>query len=133
MEQVYRFNSDLFISIMSAGFFDAHFTTILEKGMKGITKLAKDNPVFLYPLRYIWEIDTNIIWLNKHPAGFKILDKLYRRQQLNEEEIKLVNEMFNNHMRLVIKDKKCNIIGLNFIGYTILMRYKRGQTQIKMA
>lgn len=86
LEQVYAFNPDLLVAIISAGIYDSYFTTILDRGFSGIKELADRNPAFLYPLNWIWRLETAISWLNENRDGYKILDKLLRRQRLDTSE-----------------------------------------------
>ncbi|MGI0041728.1 MAG: hypothetical protein ACRD94_07170, partial [Nitrosopumilaceae archaeon] len=133
LKSVYDFNSDLFIAIMCAGLFDSYFTTIIEKGIQGIEDLINTNPAFLYPLKWIWVLDTAIIWLNQNPEGYKILEKLSKHEQLDNTEKDFVKKMFDNHLNLVGEDKECNFIGLSYLGNMIYQRYKRGMTKIIMS
>jgi hypothetical protein len=135
LEAVCRFNLKLFIAMMFAGIFDSYFNTLIQGGLKGIQELAKQNPAFLYTIKWLWTIEAAISWLNennKNNQGYKILEKLYRLQQLNEQEKELAKKMHIGGFTLVAEDESYNINGLTHFGYIVLQRYKRGQTHIRV-
>jgi hypothetical protein len=133
VEEVQQFNQDLFVAMMCAGLCDSYFTTIIEGGLAGIHELIKKHPAFAYPLKWIWVVDTAIIWLNKNKEGYRILEKLSNNKKLDSNEMEFMNKMIENNIDLISEDKDCNIIGINYIGYMVLQRYKRGMIDITMA
>ena len=83
----------------------------------------------------MWTIEAAISWLNennKNNQGYKILEKLYRLQQLNEKEKELAKKMHISGFTLVAEDERYNINGLTHFGYIVLQRYKIGQTHIRV-
>jgi hypothetical protein len=132
LEMVYKFNRDLFLAILSAGVFDSYFTTVISSGLKGIEELAKRNQALLYPLKWFWRYEAAISWINENPYGYKILEKLFNQEQLDQHETDLAKKMHVGDFTLVAEDENCNINGLSYFGYIILERYKKGQTDIRM-
>ena len=90
-EAVYLFNPKLFIAMMFAGIFDSYFNTLIQHGLKGIQKLAKQNPAFLYTLKLVWTIEAAISLVNE-VYGYDILEKLYHQQQLDAQEEELAKK-----------------------------------------
>lgn len=131
-EIVYRFNSKLFVAMMSAGIFDGYFNTLIEGGLEGIQNLAKKNPAFLSTLHWVWRIETAISSLNENKIGYVILEKLFNLEELNEHEIALTRKMHVRDYTLYSEDENHNIDGLSILGYIVLQRYKRKQTEIKI-
>lgn len=89
----------------------------------------------MYTIKWIWTIETAISWLdqnNRNNQAYNILEKLHRLQQLNEQEKELAKKMQVDGFTLVAEDESCNINGLTYLGYIVLQRYKRGQTQIRV-
>ncbi len=132
LEQVYAFNPDMLVAILSAGIFDGYFTTIIQKGLKGIEELLNRNPAFLYPLTMIWKVETSIAWLNENKEGYDILQKLSTGQGLNDNEKAFVRKMSESHINLVATEGHTGEHGLNYIGYFVLERFRRGYSHIAM-
>jgi hypothetical protein len=134
-EAVCKFNIKLFIAMMFAGIFDSYFNTLIKGGLKGIQELAKQNPAFLYTIKWLQTIEAAISCVNennKNNQAYKVLEKLYWSQQLNEQEKELAKKMHIDSFTLVDEDESCNINGLTYLGYIVLQRYKRGQSHIKI-
>lgn len=133
LEKIYSFNSDLYVAIIIAGLFDSYFTTIIKTGLKNLEKIIKKNPLLRYPFKWIWIIDTAIIWLNENKEGYKILEKLMRGDSvLNDFEKQMVQKINENRLDLIVEDEDCTNFGLSYLGYMVFQRYKRGQTDILM-
>jgi hypothetical protein len=128
LEQVYVFNPDMLIAVLSAGIFDGYFTTIIQKGLKGIEELSNRNPAFLYPLKMIWKVETSMAWLNENKEGYSILEKISEGQVLDDSEKAFLRKMSENHLDLVATDEHTGEYGLNYIGYFVLKRFRRGNS-----
>ena len=87
--------------MMFAGIFDSYFNTLIQHGLKGIQKLAKQNPAFLYTLKLVWTIEAAISLVNE-VYGYDILEKLYHQQQLDAQEEDLQK---NVYWRLFINNR----------------------------
>jgi hypothetical protein len=127
LEEVYDFNHNLFFAMMFAGLFDGYFNTLIDGNLQGIQELRKRNPAFLCSLTHVWRIEKAISWLNTHDIGYKILEKLYNQQELNEEEQNLAKEMHIGDFSLVAENENHVIDGLTLLGNMVLVRYRRGQ------
>jgi hypothetical protein len=96
-----------------------------------LEELRGRNPAFLYSLS-VWLVETSIAWLNKHPLGYVILDKLYKHQKLEEDEEKIAKEMYIGDFSLVGVKENQEIEGLTYIGYMVFVRHKRGQINFRV-
>lgn len=135
LEEVYNFSPELFIGMMSAGLFDANFTTLFDNGLKGLQNLIKKNHAFSYPLILIWRIGTWIKWLNENRKGYEILKKLFYLTPLDEDDKKFINKMMKETQLgdfTLIKKNKNNEISLNFNGYMVLIRFLRNQNNLSV-
>jgi hypothetical protein len=131
LEAVYLFKPKLFIAMMFAGIFDSYFNTLLQVGLKGIQKLAKQNPAFLYTLKLVWTIEAAISLVNE-VHGYAVLEKLYHQQQLDAQEEELAKKMHIGGFSLTTEDKNDTIDGLSGLGYIVLQRFKRKQIDIRV-
>jgi hypothetical protein len=61
-----------------------------------------------------------------------VLDKLYRYQELEENEQKLAKEMSIGDLSLVGVNKNHEIKDLTYLGYMVFVRHKRGQTDFRV-
>lgn len=132
LEEVYTFNSRLYMAMMFAGLFDGYFNTLLQANLKGLEELRNQNPAFLYSFKYVWLVETSISWLNEHPVGYIVLDKLFKYQKLAEHEQKIAKEMCIGDLSLVMVNKKQEVEGLTYFGYMVYVRYKRNQTGFRV-
>jgi hypothetical protein len=117
--------------MMFAGIFDSYFNTLLQVGLKGIQKLAKQNPAFLYTLKLVWTIEAAISLVNE-VHGYAVLEKLYHQQQLDAQEEELAKKMHIGGFSLTTEDKNDTIDGLSGLGYIVLQRFKRKQIDIRV-
>jgi hypothetical protein len=130
-EEIYRFSTRLFIAMMTAGIFDAYFSTLVKGGIKGLTELAKKNPAFLYPYYWLWMIEEFTMKLNVRQDAYRILKKLYEGVSLEQDEKVFIKNIEYGDFSVTAKDEQGNIIGLSRLGYAVLMRYRRGQNTIR--
>ena len=131
LEAVSSFNLSLYGSILAAGFFDGYFSTIIRKGLKGIEELTQRNPAYLYPLKFMWQVETAIIWLNEN-GGYDLLDSIQKPRLLESEELSLAEKMHEEHLTIVAKGKNDELWGLTPIGHFVLYRYLTGQTNLSL-
>jgi hypothetical protein len=133
LEKIYSFNSDLYVAIILAGLFDSYFTTIIKSGLKNLEHMIEQNPMLRFPFKWIWMIDTAIIWLNEHKEGYLLLEKLMRGETtLDDKEKELAQKINENRLDLIVEDENCDNFGVSHLGYMVFQRYKRGQTDVLM-
>jgi len=128
-EDVYNYNRNIFIAMMFAGMFDAHFTTLIKNGIKGLEKLASQNSAFLYPAYFIYMIERFAKELDNE--GYKILDKLLAEKPLEQNELEYIKRIGFGDFKIVAEDEHGNF-GLTVLGYAVLVRHKRGQSHIRI-
>jgi hypothetical protein len=125
-EEVFSYNRSIFIAMMFAGMFDAYFTTLIKKGIKGLEKLASQNSAFLYPAYFIWMIENFAKRLDD--KGYQILQKILDGATLDRLESDYVKGISIGDYKVALEDEQgC---GLTFLGYAVLVRHKRGQSHI---
>jgi hypothetical protein len=62
-EEVYNLNEKLYMAMIFAGLFDAHFNTILSQ-IQGVENLNKRNNALLYSLHWVYIIEKMLNWIN---------------------------------------------------------------------
>lgn len=127
---VYGFNTRLFIAMMLAGIFDGYFSTLVKGGIKGLSDLASQNSAFLYPYYWIWMIETFQKNISKMEDGYQVLEKLYGGFELDTNEETFINGLQIGDFNVASKDENGKINGLSLLGYVVLIRHQRGQTDI---
>jgi len=128
--EVYRFNVRLFIGMMLAGIFDSYFSTLVKGGIKGLEKLAEQNAAFLYPYYWIWMIESFMRKFNENVNNYTILAKLNVGAKLDEREKDFINNIQIGDFNVASRAEDGSIKGLGVIGYVVLVRHKRGQTNV---
>lgn len=131
LESVSSFSLPLYGCVLAAGYFDGYFSTIIKKGIRGVEELRQKNAAYLYPLKFMWEVETAIIWLDEN-GGYEILEKANQEERLTDEELRHVKKMSDNHLTLVAKDHKEDFWGLTPIGYMVLHRNQSGQKEFSL-
>jgi len=133
LENVFSFSKELYVAVIMAGFFDSYFTTIIKSGLKNLNAMIDKQPILRYPFKWIWMLDTAIIWINENPGGYEILEKLMKgATKLNDSEKQYVEKMNEENLDLIVEDEKCEQFGVSYLGYTVFQRYKRGYTKVLM-
>lgn len=129
LETIYQFSPDLFVAILAAGMCDGHFSTIIERGLKGIAELIARNPAYFYPFKQILLLEKAIDWFDENPQHYQILEKVSSGEELTEEEKSVVEYIRNNFIGIVATENGRQ--GIGFMGGAILFRRDRNQINVR--
>jgi hypothetical protein len=129
LETIYQSSPDLFVAILAAGMCDGHFSSIIERGLKGVAELIAKNPAYFYPFKHMLLLEKAIDWFDEKPERYQILEKVNSREQLTNEEKDVVDYMHNNFIGIVARENSKE--GTGFIGSTILLRLYRNQINVR--
>lgn len=127
-EAVQEYNFDLFATMMFAGLFDGHFSTLFKDGIKGLKELAVRNSALLYPVYFIHILENLAQKLDQR--AYNILEKLFHNKKLEASELNVIKRIRLGDFELVTENN--GRVGLNLYGYAIILRYKRGQMNIRL-
>jgi len=130
LETIYQFSPALFVAILTAGLFDAHFSTIVETGFKGVRELIARNAAYFYPFQYIFTLEKIIRWFDEEPERYKVLKKVASGEQLTDEERKVANYMHDNFIGVVARENGRE--GTGFMGDAIIFRLDRNQLHLRI-
>lgn len=128
-EMIYQFSPDLFVAILAAGMCDGHFSTIIERGLKGIADLVAKNPAYFYPFKHILLLEKAIDWFDEDPRRYQILEKVSAGVELSDEEKDVVEYIRNNFLGIVAMQNGRQ--GIGFMGDAILFRLHRNQINVR--
>jgi hypothetical protein len=130
LEMIYQFSPDLFVAILAAGMCDGHFSTIIERGLKGIAELIARNPAYFYPFKQILLLEKAIDWFDENPQRYQILEKVSSGEELTKEEKDVVEYIRNNFIGIVATENGRQ--GIGFMGDAILFRRDRNQINVRV-
>jgi hypothetical protein len=131
LEMIYQFSSDLFVAILSAAVFDANFSTIVEKGLKGVAELRAKNSVYFYAFKHIFMLERALEWFDEKPDRYEVLRKVSSGEQLSDEEKDEVDYMHNNFLGIIARERGRQGVGL--MGDAILFRLDRNQRNVRVS
>jgi hypothetical protein len=129
LEMIYQFSPDLFVAILAAAMFDANFSTIVEKGLKGLAELRAKDPAYLYAFSHIFMIEKALEWFDEKPDRYEILKKVSSGQQLTDDERQEVEFMRTKFIGIIAREEGREGIGL--MGDVILFRLDRNQKHVR--
>jgi hypothetical protein len=110
--------------------YDGNFSTIIEKGIKGVAELAKKNAAYFYPLGKIWIVENAIQWFNEQPKRYGILWKVRNHSELSPNERLDVEYMRSSFLGVIATQDGRDGTGL--MGDAILFRHDRNLTHLRM-
>jgi hypothetical protein len=130
LQALYQLSPELFIAVLASAMYDGNFSTIIEKGIKGVADLTEKNAAYFYPLGKIWIVENAIQWFNEQPKRYDILWKVRNHDELTPEEKVDVEYMRNNFLGVIATQDGRDGTGL--MGDAVLFRHDRNLTHLRM-
>ena len=123
MSLVKNFSSRMFVSIISAGFYDPEFVGILKYKLKNIAEMIKKYNELSEPLKLIHNAEATAKWLEENQL-FDEFEKIYNNDK--NIDMKKYYKISNEFTGLFNKNKE-GIIGFSHAGLMVLIRKYSGQ------
>jgi len=118
MSLVKNFSNRMFISIVSAGFYDPEFVGILKYKLKNIIEMIKEYNELSEPLKIIHNAEATAKWLEENQL-FNEFEKIHNNDK--DIDMKKYYKISNEFTGLFGKNKE-GIIGFSHAGLMVLVR-----------
>ncbi|MGI0055776.1 MAG: hypothetical protein ACREAK_00205 [Nitrosarchaeum sp.] len=117
MNTVQKFSKRMFVSIMSAGFYDPDFAKILKNKIKNTAEIIKQYKELSEPLKIMHLSDEKAKWLEENHLSDDYV-KIFNDEFVNDVKYK---QILKQYQYLYSKDEKGNI-GFSHEGLMVLVR-----------